>query len=273
MEYILVGYDGSAAGERALRWAVRECRLRGLPLRLCHSWLWPYASAPAGPSLEAMRRTAERVLDKGAYIAESMAPRLEVRTVLHRGTAVSCLLDESADAAMVVVGAGDRSESSEPHMGSTAAAVVGHTFGPVVVVRESMPGGRIVVGVDGSATSDAALAFAFEEAVLHRLDLTAVHAAETPAGGPQEEQSRAAGALLQRTVAAWCTKYPHVHTRTLLTSEPPQDALLSASQGAALLVVGDHTEVHGAAEPLGAVSRMVLRSAGCPVAIVHPVRL
>jgi nucleotide-binding universal stress UspA family protein len=36
--YVLVGFDGSAPSERALRWAAEEARLRRLPLTVCHAW-------------------------------------------------------------------------------------------------------------------------------------------------------------------------------------------------------------------------------------------
>ena len=35
---ILAGYDGSPSSERALSWAAREARSRGIVLTVCHAW-------------------------------------------------------------------------------------------------------------------------------------------------------------------------------------------------------------------------------------------
>ena len=64
-------------------------------------------------------------------------------------------------------------------LGSVGAAVAAHAACPVVVVRgaaDAQQDGPILVGVDGSPQSDAALAFAVEAAVARRAPLRAVHA-------------------------------------------------------------------------------------------------
>lgn len=67
-------------------------------------------------------------------------------------------------------------------MGSIAVAVSTHALCPVIVVREAQPqadhpeNAPVVVGVDGSAASDAALEFAFEIAALRGAPVLAVRA-------------------------------------------------------------------------------------------------
>lgn len=60
-------------------------------------------------------------------------------------------------------------------VGSTAVALAAHGHSPVVVVRgTAVPGGPVVVGVDGSPASEAALAFAFEAASMRGVVLIAL---------------------------------------------------------------------------------------------------
>jgi nucleotide-binding universal stress UspA family protein len=71
-------------------------------------------------------------------------------------------------------------------VGSVAVALAAHAKCPVIVVRGSGPGGSgrggsvpvegpVVVGVDGSEGSEAALAFAYEAAATRQVPLVAVH--------------------------------------------------------------------------------------------------
>jgi len=274
MSEILVGYDGSPAAEQALRWAVRECGLRRLPLAICHAWHWPYAMDPVHlPSADTVRKFAENLLHKAVLEAEGLAPGLKVRSVLHRGPAASALLHEASGAALLVVGA--RGAEGFPGLptGSTAVQVAGHALCPVAVVREPGADGPVAVGVDGSHASDAALAFAFEEAAVRERGLLAVHAAPLPDDpDSRDEAAREAGALLQRMVAPWATKYPRVEARTRLAHEDPRSALRAAAEESALLVLGDRRDELPATVRLGAVSGAMLDTAPCTLVVVRPWR-
>lgn len=274
MSEILVGYDGSPASEQALRWAVRESVLRGLPLAVCHAWHWPYSMDPVHlPSADTVRRFAENLLYKGSFEAESLAPRLKVRPVLHRGPAASALLHEASGATMVVVGARGGEGFPELPTGSTAVQVAGHALCPVVIVREPVADGPVAVGVDGSRASDAALAFGFEEASVRGCELVAVHAAPPPPDPARhDEAAREAGAMLQRMVAPWATKYPQVRLRTRLLHEEPREALRAVAGESALLVLGDRQDGMPATLRLGAVSSALLDLAPRTLVVVRPWR-
>ncbi|GAA0965855.1 universal stress protein [Actinocorallia libanotica] len=274
MPEVLVGYDGSPASEQALRWAVHESALRGLPLAVCHAWHWPYAMDPTHlPSAETVRGFAENLLAKGSFKAESLAPRVKVRPVLHRGPAASALLHEAGQAAMVVLGARGGEGFPDLPTGSTATQVAGHASCPVVVVREPGADGPVAVGVDGTHAADAALAFAFEEAALRGREVVAVHAAPLPADPVrQEEAAREAGSLLQRQVAPWATKYPQVQMRTRLLHEEPREALRAVAAESALLVLGDRRDDTPSTLRLGAVSSALLDLTPRTLVVVHPWR-
>ena len=135
----------------------------------------------------------------------------------------------------------------------------------------------IVVGVDGSDEAGAALAFAVEEARLHRLPLRVVRAwepsASTYAGevfaatddGFVAGERRAADVL--REVLE---RVPHddVRVEAVAVEGHAASALLEQAAGADLLVVG--TRGRGATTRLllGSVSGEVAHKARCPVTIV-----
>ncbi|MCW2776612.1 MAG: universal stress protein [Frankiales bacterium] len=143
---------------------------------------------------------------------------------------------------------------------------------------------RIVVGVDGSAGSDAALAWALRQAWAHGGSVTAVGSWQTPAmngmagyasyvdmssydlGGPTQE-------VLDKAVAAASADLPlgvTVPVTTRVVSGYPARELLKAAADAELLVVGSrgHGELSGML--LGSVGLHCVTHATCPVVVVHP---
>ena len=80
------------------------------------------------------------------------------------------LVDASTTATLTVVGGRGRGRISEVMHGSVALYVASHAHSPVAVsppaanIRATAPAGPILLGVDGSIDSDAAVAFAFDEA-------------------------------------------------------------------------------------------------------------
>jgi nucleotide-binding universal stress UspA family protein len=279
--YVLVGFDGSAASERALRWAVEEARLRRLPLTVCHAWDWPYPVPPSGPSaLETVRKMAQHVLDKGVFIARSASPRTRTRGRLVAGPAPAMLVNQSKDASLAVVGTYGEGAFAGLSAGSSAVQLPAYAHCPVVVVRGNADRGLpIVVGVDGSAASDAALAFGFEEAALRCQSLRAVFGCWEPEAIASAEMGMitepdqvrvAAAGQLERTVSPWREKYPYVDAETVLTMRTPRHALMEAAAHATLLVVGGRGLGGVAGLRLGAVSSAMLQHAPCSVAIVRP---
>jgi nucleotide-binding universal stress UspA family protein len=119
----------------------------------------------------------------------------------------------------------------------------------------------IVVGVDGSAASGAALRWALDEASLRETNVGAVHAwhaAHAGGGAPPDDiglESVARRALDAVVDADDGGK----DVSRLLVRGVPASALLDAARLADLLVLGGAT---------GAVARHVLAHAPCPVVVV-----
>ncbi|MGH3192019.1 MAG: universal stress protein [Streptosporangiaceae bacterium] len=138
---------------------------------------------------------------------------------------------------------------------------------------------RIVVGVDGSPASVAALAWAAREARLLRAELHAVYAWEdakrfrAPYAShcclPSREESRAAAvSLLAASVRAAFGQAPPTWLRTDVAEGRPERVLLDRAAGTELLVLGSTGRAGDLPHAAGPVHRACLRAAPCPVAIV-----
>ena len=140
----------------------------------------------------------------------------------------------------------------------------------------------IVVGIDGSAASKAALSWAVEEARLRGSTVIALHAWQFPVVAFEGYGSAAVPMLTPEDLE----KTAEETARNILSevvgddvSVPvvarvrrghPAHQLVQASEEADLLVVG--SEGHGAFAGmlLGSVSNHVVHHAKCPVAVVRP---
>jgi nucleotide-binding universal stress UspA family protein len=136
--------------------------------------------------------------------------------------------------------------------------------------------GRIVVGVDGSESSQRALAFALDEGRLRDWEVEVVHAWSLPAipASPyvaipyySESQLDASGTeIIDRALAAANTAGISITRRVVKGASAP--ALLEAAESADLLVVG--TRGHGgfAGLLMGSTSQHCAQHPPCPVVIV-----
>lgn len=144
-------------------------------------------------------------------------------------------------------------------------------------------GGPIVVGVDGSAASKAAVDWAARDAALRGLPLKAVHVLTPPLvmafpevpmpPGYLKWQEEEAGKILEDAarVAAEAAggAAKDVVVSTEMLSGPSIPTLVDASEGAGMIVVG--CRGHGALARglLGSVSNALVHHARCPVAVIH----
>ncbi len=289
---VVVGYDGSPSSRLALTWGMRAAQARRLPVLIAHAGYTPTAAiagfvTSVDPNPEALRRADEEMLAEAAVEAHRQAADVEVRTRAVPGPAVPVLLELMADAELGVVGHRGVGRFAELLVGSTSLQLASHGTCPLVVVRSAddvEPGpqaGRVVVGLDGSAGAAAAAGFAFQEARLRGCGLTAVHAWDSPAldvydGGPElverlaAEQESHAREWLADWSSDWARTYPDVDVRRRLDRDDAARALVGASAGAALLVVGSRGLGGFRALVLGSVSHAVLHHAHSAVAVVHP---
>lgn len=281
---VVAAVDGSAPSLDAARWAAEAAALRHTPLLLVNSLVLPtvYGSQMAvSPSVHSvLERDAHELLGRAAEAARAAHPGLEVDTSVVTGPVVPTLLNLSKDARLLVVGSRGLGAFSRGLLGSVSGSVARHAHCPVTVVHERGadhpdPDTRpVLVGVDGTGNSEAALAFAFEEASRRRVDLVAVHAwndssdmivpwLDWTAMAPSEE------AVLAESLAGWQEQYPDVQVRRVVVQDRPVRNLAERSGDAQLLVVGSHGRGGFAGMLLGSTSQALLHSATCPVTVVR----
>jgi nucleotide-binding universal stress UspA family protein len=140
--------------------------------------------------------------------------------------------------------------------------------------------GRIVVGVDGSPSSKAALAWAVEQARLTGASVEAVIAWHYPVmvGGmpfapigvvDSVDFGDFATKVLSDVIAATTEPDGPVKVSSVVCQGPAAQVLLDAAKGADLLVVGSRGHGAFAESLLGSVSQACAHHARCPVVIIR----
>jgi nucleotide-binding universal stress UspA family protein len=140
----------------------------------------------------------------------------------------------------------------------------------------------ILVGVDGSASSKAAVAWAAHDAAMRGAPLTLVHVLPPPVAMTfpetpmppgymewQEEQGKHhihdAFKIVEQCTGA--TDAPHVNSETVVGPTVPM--LVDLSKEAVMLVVGSRGHGWLRRSLMGSVSSNLVRHAHCPVAVIH----
>ncbi len=281
---ILVGVDGSPGSRAAVLWAAAEAVRRRNELVVLHVYEWRVRGARAqigGAYADDARRHAREVVEAGVAAARDNAPGVNVRSEIAQGSPGRTLVNDSANANLVVVGSRGRGGFASLLLGSVGQQVATHAKCPVVVVRgrSDVPTSSIVVGVDGSSAAGHALGAALAEAVVRDVGVVAIRA-YTPSLPPWgtdvpphledwEERRTAEHRVLLDDIAPWADKYPDVTLECIAAAGGAADALVRHSADAQLVVVG--TRGHGSISGtlLGSVGLQLLHHAECPVLIAR----
>ncbi|MEU9044915.1 MULTISPECIES: universal stress protein [unclassified Kitasatospora] len=135
---------------------------------------------------------------------------------------------------------------------------------------------RVVVGVDGSPSSHAALRWAVRHATLIGGVVEAVGAWDPPShvgwSAPVVDMSfdrDLAGRRFAEELRTVLGTDRPVEVRPTMVMGDPSDVLLDASKGAEVLVVGSHGRGGFTRALLGSVSTRCAQHAACPVVIVR----
>jgi nucleotide-binding universal stress UspA family protein len=283
---IVVGVDGSDESQRALDWAANEAALRGCRLRVVQVIQpWPITPSVLAPipliETDELAEAVRHFIGSMVKRARATAPSVKVDGLVLTGSPSGELLHAATGAVMLVVGSKGHGAVGGVLLGSVSTSVAVHATVPVVVTRlgPTRPTGRIIVGVDGSPASAAAVDFSIREASQRGASVTAIHVSTGPfpllattsepevihRGDVDPEEA----AAVAETLAGYEEECPDVSVERIFMVGHPVPALIKASHGADLLVVGSRG--HGAftGRLLGSVSLGVLHLASGPVAVVR----
>lgn len=289
---VVVGYDGSPTADTAVEWAAKEAVRRGTDLTVVFATDFLGAiPGPVGPTVwlpGQVSDSATAVAEQGATVARTASPDLEVRSTVRLGSAADALLEASASAVLVVVGTRGHGKVVGDLLGSVAFAVTAHARCSSVVVRgDARPPGpdrRVVVGVDGSPTSDRALQEATTIARGTGAPLQLVSAWElrvqrtweyeywsmlSAETSPENSARQAAESAVVNARARVLERFVDADVTSTVAEDRPWRAIAAESEGAGLVVVGARGLGGFRSMLLGSVSRGVVHSAQCPVLVVH----
>ncbi|MFC7572483.1 universal stress protein [Klenkia terrae] len=275
---VVAAVDHTPGARATVRAAAIEAARRRTPLRLVHVHRPVRRSWFAGPAATDLGTTTRWAAEDLLQAIGDLVPSCRVDTVVRTGHPAELLVDETVTSPLVVLGGRSGSPTG---VGSTAARVVAHAAGPVLVLpdeddRALVAGRSVVVGVSGGPGDEAVLQAAFEEADARGCELVAVHTWIEPALEPtyqtisplidwdsvRDEEQR----LLAEALAGLQEKWPGTEVRPALIKQRPAPGLCGAASTAELLVVGHRH--HGRVPGLGSTTRSLLHQAPCPVLVV-----
>ncbi|WP_392959878.1 universal stress protein [Streptomyces sp. LN245] len=298
LRHVTAGIDGSPESLAAAHWAAREAARRGAALRLVHAWEWHPRPAPSVPADMSQRALAEDLPARAADSMRAAHPGLQVIGQAVADSPVAALLQANEQAELLVLGSRGLGGVAGFLMGSVSQRVVARAPRPLVLVRvggsaadehfsapdgispEEIPGipyRDVVLGLDTDRPCEELIEFAFDAAGRRASSLRVIHAfsgppsfaaADTlvPVRGPEllAEHEHAVVAALR----PWREKFPEIAVAESVTEGRAADELISASAGAALVVVGRRIRETRLGTHIGAVTHAALHHAPCPVAVV-----
>ncbi|BCO34903.1 universal stress protein [Mycobacterium heckeshornense] len=282
---ILVGVDGSAESDAAIRWAARDAVMRDAPITLMHviepvpDWPTPDRQAEIAEAWEQNARDVIEHARKTAQAAVSPSDCPQVDTEVVHSPVVPMLIGASRRAQMIVVGSRGMGALGRFLLGSVSTGLLHHAHCPVAIIHAdeglSDDNAPVLVGIDGSPASEGAIGLAFDEASRRRVHLVALHAWSDvgvfPILGMDWRGYETQGAeVLAERLAGWQEQYPDVRVERRLVCDKPAHWLIEESAHAQLVVVGSRGRGGFPGMLLGSVSSALAQSAQAPLIVVRP---
>lgn len=285
MNRIVVGMDGSAHADWALRWAVREADIRAAAIELVHGYvLHPHALMIGRSDRDVANDLMDAIIERNRSLLNSV--EWDATLVPLLGGAATALIDVGEDADLIVVGSRGVGGFGGLFLGATSYRTAAHASTPVAVIRDGDDGdtrdgtSALIVGVDDSRGSRRALRWALDEAERRNVGLSVVHGYHEPShpalatvGTPEHlEQlhTRAydqAIAVVDDVIDA--VDVPtKVEVKRIITAGSPAGVLLDNAGADHLLVVGTRGRGALGRAVFGSVSHQCLHHAVGPMVVV-----
>lgn len=267
--------------------------MRGIPLTVCHVRRLPQGQRPGAEAAGLPGTSEPDIVSESIRLARQIAPGVTIHGIRRTGWPSDGLLQVAGESELLVLGVRGAGAWEGLGLGSVSSRVAAHAHQPVVFAHGdgSWHGEQVVVGVDDSLAAEAAAGFAFQEAALRRVPLTAVLSWWIPplpvrggylslastrgdhGGGDRstygEEMRHLAKDRLEQVLAPWRGQFPAVDVTAVLRTDAPPRALHEAASRAGLLVIGSRGLGPIRRLLLGSVGQAVLQHPPCSVAIIH----
>jgi nucleotide-binding universal stress UspA family protein len=260
---ILVGVEDSDCAA-ALSYAARESRLRGCGVHLVHV----VPMVVGGPNTpDALVMVNGELHDLGRRIVGAAATTLEhliddderpVSTEICHGPVAATLIEESANAALVILQHRGMGPDGHPPVLSVTSRVATHAHAPVIAVpagwSEPDPGMKrvVTVGIGDGSESGRLVEVAADEAARLGATLRIVHA----------EDDAELDEIVDEVLPG-----PNEY---VVSDDEPSDALLAQVEDTSLFVVGRRRPRLPLGRHLGPAVRSLLRLSPVPVMVVGP---
>ena len=265
---ILVGIDGSDGAGAALRWAAGAARALGQGLEVV-TVIPPDASADEGAAAAA--RLA------GEWTARARDDGLQPTTTVLRGDPRQALVEAAGAEGVLLSVVGSTGTGWFPalHLGSVGHHLVQHAPGPVAVIPADSRGfeaGTVILGLDGSAGSEAALRWCTDLPAQGRVLAVHAHVPAARAGSAVPEPGWEAEAADRcRQWAAPLAQAGRLAGVEVVADDPARAvAGLADRHGADLVVIGARGAGGFTGLRLGSVALRLLHHAERPTVVVPP---
>lgn len=283
---ILVGIDGSPESLAAVRWAARAAVLRRRPVTLMHvvspiivSWSIEAVLSDYQGWQEDNADNVIKLAQEALCAAVDGSPAPEVLVERRHDGVMTELTEASGSADLIVIGSRGLGPVGGAVLGSVSRGLLHHARCPVVVAKDGV--GRdtdrdlpVLLGIDGSPSSEAAIGFAFAEASRRGVDLVALHAWSDVAlfsflGMDWHKLEDQGHEILGERLAGWQEQYPDVTVHRRIVCDKPARWLIDESRHSQLVVVGSRGRGGISGMLLGSVGTAVVESASAPVAVIR----
>ncbi len=287
---IVVGVDGSEGATHAACWAAAVAAKFETSLHIVHAApsvghnLTDTVAALRAAVMSYQRDYAEIIVADVRQAVRSRYPDLEVTMVSTDVPVGEVLLQAGEAARMIVMGSSAVTPAGALFLGSTTLSVATHADCPVVAWRgpNVMPtDGPVVVGLDETDSSSAALQSAFEFAERFDVKLAAVRswsmrrpaaAVTIPLMIDWDALEAAEWAQLTNVVDHVNRSHPKVDAKCFVETKGAAAALLDQIDvdGAQLVVVGTRGRNALASAVLGSTALNLLHHSPVPVMVCRP---